>query len=235
MTKNYYLILEITGDATQEQIKSAYRRKAKALHPEYYGENRELFQSVQEAYAALIDPERRRAYDETLEREKRPQPAQRRTPAYRRHPKVEPLIPEERSGEVEDLSLSHSFLTYRPSYEELFDRLWSNFSVLNRPKTDLRENLTVEILLSAEQARRGGRLRLALPAQLTCPTCRGTGWIGPFACARCNGEGVMHGEYPVEITYPPGISDSYITQVSLNQLGIDNFYLTVYFRVRDWE
>jgi molecular chaperone DnaJ len=235
MAKNYYLILDVTGDATQEQIKSAYRRKAKELHPDYYGEDREPFQSIQEAYSVLIDPERRRAYDDTLEQEKRPQPAQRRTPAYRRHPKVEPLIPEERPLGVEDLSLSRSFSTYRPSYEELFDRLWSNFSVLNRPKAEMREDLTVEILLSAEQALRGGQIRLALPAQMTCPICRGLGWVGPFSCLRCNGEGVLTREYPVEITYPPGISHSYITQLPLDQFGIHNFDLTVYFRVSDWE
>ena len=148
---------------------------------------------------------------------------------------MEPLIPEESPLGVEDLSLSRSFSTYRPSYEELFDRLWSNFSVLNRPKAEMREDLTVEILLSAEQARRGGQVRLTLPAQTTCPICRGRGWVGPFSCLRCNGEGVMAGEYPVEITYPPGISNSYITQLPLDQFGIHNFDLTVYFRVSDWE
>jgi DnaJ-class molecular chaperone len=143
------------------------------------------------------------------------------------------LIPEESSLEVEDITLPHSFLTYRPSFEELFDRLWSNFSGLTRPKAETRENLTVEILLSWEQARFGGRVRLTIPAELPCPPCRGRGWVGPFDCLRCSGTGVITGEYPVEISYPPGIVNSYITQISLDHLGIHNFYLTVYFRVRD--
>ena len=235
MAKNYYLILEIRGDATPEQIKSAFRRKAKELHPDHYGEDREPFQSVQEAYAVLSDPARRRAHDEALDRERRTRAVQRRPSAYRRHPKVEPLIPEESPGEFEAMSLPHSFMTYRPSFEELFDRLWSNFSGLSRPKAEMRENLTVEILLSSEQARRGGRVRIALPIQLTCPTCRGRGWVGPFDCLRCNGTGAITDEYPLEISYPAGIISSYITQVALDQLGIHNFYLTVYFRVHDQE
>lgn len=231
MARNYYIILGIKPDATEEQIKSAYRRKAKELHPDYYGEDREPFQSVQEAYSVLSDPARRKAHDNDLDREKRLRSTQQRTPAYRRHPKVEPLIPEERPVEVEDLSLPRSFLTYRPSFEELFDRLWSNFSGLTRPKAETRENLTVEILLSAEQARQGGRVRIMIPAQLPCPTCRGRGWVGPFDCLRCSGTGVIRDEYPIELSYPPGVSNSYITQIPLDQFGIHNFYLTAYFRV----
>jgi molecular chaperone DnaJ len=231
MARNYYIILGIKPDATEEQIKSAYRRKAKELHPDYYGEDREPFQSVQEAYSVLSDPARRKAHDNDLNRERRIRVTQQRMPAYRRHPKVEPLIPEERPVEVEDLSLSRSFLSYRPSFEELFDRLGSNFSGLARPKAEMPENLTVEILLSAEQARQGGSVRIMIPAQLPCPTCRGRGWVGPFECLRCNGTGVIRDEYPIDISYPPGISTSYITQIPLDQFGIHNFYLTAYFRV----
>lgn len=233
MAKNYYLILDVTSDATQEQIKSAYRRKAKELHPDRYGDDREPFQSVQEAYAVLIDPVRRRAHDEALNRERRPQPVSRRRSDYRRTPNVEPLIPEKQTTYVEDLSLSRSFQTYRPSFEELFDYLGSNFSGLNRSKAESPESLTVEILLSPEQALLGGRVRIALPVQQTCPACGGRGWIGPFDCMRCRGAGVLTREYPVEIPYPPGIVDSYLTQVSLDAIGVHNLYLTVYFRVSD--
>jgi molecular chaperone DnaJ len=234
MAKNYYLILEITGDASQEQIKSAYRQKARELHPDYYGEDREPFQNIQEAYAVLGDPARRRAYDDALDQERRTRSMPRGPSRYRRrHPKVEPLIPEQQPEEIESISLHDSFLHYAPSFEELFDRLWSNFSGHPHPKAEHQENLTVEIPLSWEQARRGGQARLTLPVQMACSGCRGRGWVGPFDCLQCRGRGVLTGEYPIEISYPPGIDNSYIRQVSLDHLGIRNFYLTVYFRVRN--
>jgi DnaJ-class molecular chaperone len=239
MAKNYYLILNVTSDASQEQIKSAYRQKAKELHPDYYGDDREPFQSVQEAYSVLIDPARRRAHDEVLRQERQSHSRQQRTSDYRRYPNVEPLIPEHRTSRVEDLSSPRSVFTdlrdrrYQPSFDELFDRLWSNFSAFGHPKAEHPENLTVEILLSSEEARRGGRVRIALPVQQACSACGGQGWIGPFGCMRCRGTGVLTGEYPVEISYPPDISESYLTQLSLDSIGIQNLYLTVYFRVSD--
>ena len=233
MAKNYYLLLEIAGDASQEQIKSAYRQKARELHPDYYGDNREPFQAIQEAYAVLGDPASRRAYDESLAQERQARLIQQGPSGYRRYPKVEPLIPEQQPQEINPISLHDSFLRYSPSFDELFDRLWSNFSGSPYPKAEHRENLTVEILISREQADHGGSVHLALPVQTACSTCRGRGWVGPFDCLRCRGRGVIIDEYPVEISYPPGIVNSYITQVSLARIGIDNFYLTVDFRVRD--
>jgi molecular chaperone DnaJ len=233
MAKNYYLILEIPDDATQEQIKSAYRRKAKALHPDYYGDDREPFQTIQEAYAVLIDPAQRRAHDAALGHKPRVRVTPQQPSAYRRHPNVEPLIPDKRAEWNDDLSLSRSFQTYRLSFEELFDRLWSNFSEMSHPKADRPENLTVEILLSAEQAQHGGHVRIALPVQQICPTCRGRGWVGPFTCSQCRGDGVLIGKIPVDVPYPPGIANSFITQIPLDQFGIHNLYLTVYFRVHE--
>ena len=37
--KNYYLILGVESDATMEQIRAAYIRQAKDLHPDYYGQD----------------------------------------------------------------------------------------------------------------------------------------------------------------------------------------------------
>ncbi len=245
MAKNYYLILDVTNDATQEQIKSAYRRKAKELHPDYYGSDCEPFQSIQEAYAVLHDPARRRAHDESLNRERRPRFVRQRTPDYRRYPHVEPLIPERRTRPIEEPLSPRSVFSdlgdrrgrrdrrYRPSFEELFDHLWSNFSGAGHPKAERPENLTVEILLSPEQARRGGEVRIALPVQQACSICGGRGWVGPFECLHCRGSGVLSGEYPLEIPYPAGISESCIRQLSLEAIGIRNLYLTVYFRVSD--
>jgi molecular chaperone DnaJ len=62
--KNYYLILGVESDVTMEQIRAAYLRQAKDLHPDYYGQDIGPFIDLQEAYAVLSDPARRRAYDD---------------------------------------------------------------------------------------------------------------------------------------------------------------------------
>lgn len=64
--KDYYSILGLDRDATQEEIKKAYRRLALKYHPDRNlnnSESEEIFKQIGEAYAVLSDPEKRRMYD----------------------------------------------------------------------------------------------------------------------------------------------------------------------------
>ena len=63
MAKNYYIILGIPTDASQNQIKQAYRRRVKELHPDYYGQHSGPFREIQQAYNVLTDPKQRSVYD----------------------------------------------------------------------------------------------------------------------------------------------------------------------------
>jgi len=67
---NYYQILGIAADATIEEIKSRYRFLAKAYHPDRFGDAETKAQAeaemkrINEAYAILSNPDKRKAYDE---------------------------------------------------------------------------------------------------------------------------------------------------------------------------
>ena len=64
---DYYKILGIKRDATQEEIKKAYRRLAKKYHPDINKDDpqaKSKFQEINEANEVLGDPEKRRRYDE---------------------------------------------------------------------------------------------------------------------------------------------------------------------------
>ncbi|MCD6320583.1 MAG: DnaJ domain-containing protein [Candidatus Desulfofervidaceae bacterium] len=65
MHKDYYEILGVPKNATQEEIKRAYRRLALKYHPDRNKskEAEEKFKEINEAYAVLGDPEKRRQYD----------------------------------------------------------------------------------------------------------------------------------------------------------------------------
>lgn len=60
--KNYYSILGINPSATEEEIKSSYRKLARKHHPDRGGDTSK-FQEIQEAYSVLGDPKKRREYD----------------------------------------------------------------------------------------------------------------------------------------------------------------------------
>ena len=63
--KDYYKIMGVDRDATQEDIKRAYRKLARKYHPDVSKEEsaQAKFQEMQEAYEVLRDPEKRAAYD----------------------------------------------------------------------------------------------------------------------------------------------------------------------------
>ncbi|MEX0617073.1 MAG: DnaJ domain-containing protein [Candidatus Woykebacteria bacterium] len=62
---DHYKRLGIPRDADASQVRSAYRREAKKVHPDLGGDA-ENFKKVQEAYKVLSDPERRMEYDREL-------------------------------------------------------------------------------------------------------------------------------------------------------------------------
>jgi len=68
MVKDYYQILGVPRNATNDEIKRAYRKLAMQYHPDRNPEKEkwanEKFKEINEAYAILGDPEKRRQYDQ---------------------------------------------------------------------------------------------------------------------------------------------------------------------------
>ncbi len=64
MTKDFYEILGVTKDASEAEIKKAYRKMAHKYHPDKEGGNEEKFKEVNEAYQTLSDSTKRSQYDQ---------------------------------------------------------------------------------------------------------------------------------------------------------------------------
>ena len=225
MAKSYFAILGISPSATGDEIRSAFRRLAKEFHPDRHTGSSDRFREIQEAYSVLGNNRRRREYERDIRKISPKRPLRPTT-----DPQPEPLIPEDSPVDLGGISPVRSFESFTPSFDEIFDWLWNNFSTLAQPKSGCVQNLTLEVPLTPEQARRGGNARIMVPARATCPDCKGHGVLGFYECLRCAGEGVITGEMPVSISFLPGLTQDHAVVVPLDRFGIQNTHITVLFR-----
>lgn len=228
MAKSYYAILGITSQASLRDVKTAYRRLAKELHPDRYSGSTRPFLDVQEAYSVLSDTGRRREYDDRLW-----QARQAESVSWQGRGgigKPEPLIPGERPTDRGDTSPVRSFQAVAPSLDEVFEWLWDNFATLGKPASQPVRNVTLEVPISREQARLGGQARVMVPACAVCPTCRGHGGFGPYECPKCAGEGAIAGEVPVSIAFPAGLHQDHSVVIPLDRYGFHGVELTIVLR-----
>jgi DnaJ-class molecular chaperone len=205
-TRNYYVVLGVASDETEQGVRAAFRDLAKRYHPDRVGpEGAAPFREVAEAYEVLGDPMRRRLYDQSLR------------PHQHAHAPPEEL--------VREVSMRRDLADVRPSSEALFSRFERNFTERGVPRGEGVQELSVEVAVSAEEAARGTRLRLGIPVFGRCRRCGGAGCIG------CDGRGTLEGERPVEVDLPPMSGKGTTFVLPLAGYGIHNLYLRVRVRV----
>jgi DnaJ-class molecular chaperone len=146
-SRNYYVVLGVASDETDQGVRAAFRDLAKRYHPDRVGPSGAVsFREVVEAYATLGDPQKRSAYDARLR------------PLARR-----------------DVSLARDGRDVRPSKDALLHRVARNFTGLGAPKGERVEELTVDVAISEEEAGRGARVQLGVPVFVRCSRCVGHG------------------------------------------------------------
>jgi molecular chaperone DnaJ len=223
--KNYYVILGIERADGPTAVRSAFRELARRHHPDRAGpESAGAFREIVEAYEVLSDPEGRRDYDRLFcEQSEAASGRADWAPASRAETVAEPLVPN-------TMSLARDF-RIRPSRDALLERLMRNFAEPRRPKGEQVRSMSVEVVLSPDQAQRGGLITIGVPVFVSCPFCQGTGQDWFHRCEYCWGEGLVESERPVRIQVPPWVADGTVIEIPLQGLGIHNFYLRVILRV----
>lgn len=216
--KNYYAILGVSRTETPSGIRAAYRDAVRRTHPDYAGPRSTAdFQEVIEAHSVLSDPPQRRQYDQVLD-------------LYERDRTGSGLIHQFPTG-IEPISLFANTFAVHPSFDALAERLLRNFAGLAVPKAEKPEALSVEVILSREEAIRGGVFFIGVPVHDTCDACGGSGSNWPFPCRICGGEGLLSRVQPVQIRIPQELRLGLVPEMSLEALGIGNLFLRVRLRV----
>jgi molecular chaperone DnaJ len=130
MAESYFAILGVSTSASFEEIRSAYRRLAKAYHPDHFKGDSGRFMRIQEAYAVLGDSRRRREYQHALDKSRAIGRARYHSaPGPYPYPGPEPRVPVQGPGPVVDLreiSPARSFRTRDPFLDEIFEWLWGH-------------------------------------------------------------------------------------------------------------
>jgi molecular chaperone DnaJ len=174
---DFYLLLGIRREASATDIKRAYRRLARRLHPDINpgdGVAAAQFQKVAEAYETLIDPERRRTYDL---RGAAPQaPAEELSVAFHGF----------------DFSMSVSGPS-APTFGDLFGDILQRRAAERAQEVERGADLHQSITLRFDEAFRGGRRDLTITRRERCRTCEGTGRLAAAErnCLHCQGAGVV--------------------------------------------
>ncbi len=167
MAKDYYAVLEVTRNATPEEIKRAYRQLARKYHPDVSRESEaeERFKEINEAYEVLADPEKRAMYD--------------------RFGTVSP-----NSG-MGGFDFGGGFRDPFDIFAEVFGNL-GGFGRGGRTGARRGNDIRTRVELTFEEAAQGIDKEIEFQRMETCTACTGTGaapGTSPTTCSDCGGSG----------------------------------------------
>ncbi|MDO5703764.1 MAG: molecular chaperone DnaJ [Paracoccus sp. (in: a-proteobacteria)] len=187
----YYDILGVTRSASGDEIKRAYRQKAKELHPDRNKDDNTAeaaFKEVNEAYDCLKDDQRKAAYDRFG------------------HAAFEGGngFGGSRGGHPGDFGAA-----FADVFEDLFgDMMGRRGGGGGRNRAQRGQDLRYNLRVSLEEAFTGSQKTITVPGSAACESCDGTGAEGatqPTACPTCAGMGkvrAQQGFFTVERTCP---------------------------------
>ncbi len=182
--RDYYEVLGAKKGASAEELKKAYRSKAKELHPDRNSDNPQAeaqFKEVNEAYEVLKDDQKKAAYDRfghaAFENGMGGGP---RPGAY--------------GGQQGD---------FASAFSDVFEDLFGDFMGRGggggggRSRAQRGSDLRYNMRVSLEEAFSGSQKTISVPTSVSCDTCHGSGAEGgaePVTCPTCNGMGKVRAQ-----------------------------------------
>ena len=177
MKRDYYEVLGVSKNATDDEIKSAFRKLAKKYHPDVSKEENaaEKFKEAQEAYAVLSDKQKRQQYDQFGHN------------AFNN------------TGGTGGFQGGFDFsdFNFDDILNEVFGGGFSSFGFggfgNKKSKTKARkgDDLVYRMNLTFEEAAFGTNKDITIDVTENCPSCDGVGGHGVKTCSVCNGTGVL--------------------------------------------
>ena len=168
----YYDRLGVSKDASQDEIKRAYRKMSKKYHPDINKEPgaEEKYKEVQEAYETLSDDQKRAAYDQ--------------------------YGPDGANG----FGGQGGFGGFDGGagfggFEDIFSSFFGGGATRNPNAPRQGDDLQYRVNLSFEEAIFGAEKEVHYNREATCKTCSGAGakpGTSPVTCGRCHGQGVIN-------------------------------------------
>ena len=169
MAQDYYKILGVDKNASQDEIKSSYRKLVKQYHPDLHPNDAEAaakFKEINEANEVLSDPQKRKQYDFELE-----------------HPYAAGAGQGFSGGGFE-------------GFGDIFSEFFGGFSG-GGARAQAKErgaDITLEVELSFLDAAKGSNKTVTFNRREPCASCKGTGakdGVKFEKCAKCNGTGTI--------------------------------------------
>ena len=202
--KDYYQILGVSRNASDKEIKQAYRRLARKLHPDVNPGNKEAearFKEVNAAYEVLSNPENRKKYDQFGENwQYADQFAQAGW----------------KGGPYQDFAKQGDFTIFdlgdlgsgSGGFGSIFDSIFRDFgarTATRRPRRGQDTEHPIEVTL--EEAYRGSARTIETQVESPCHVCDGRGALGNAPCYTCGGRGRVLRPQRLEVKIPPGVKD----------------------------